>query len=87
MRWLTTLLILIALSYGAHALTVDEEDALAAFLLNFMELANFSPPWSASMNSACGTPTKPPFYGITCSEEAEPHVTRLYAHHFHNLSV
>lgn len=72
---LLLLLLLSLLCSSALALSEGEKSALQAILLNFSGLGSASPPWTANVASAC---TPPGFYGVSCSNDSDPHVIRMY---------
>lgn len=87
MRVPSLLLLLVALLLcgRALALSAGEEEALGAFLKNFIGLNAVQPnPWTPNISMAC---TPPVFYGLTCSEGPDPHVTQMYDANLENLPL
>lgn len=75
MKHLIAIVLLVALLSGSSALTSGEENALKALLHSFPALADAAPAWSSNTSAACDLL---PFYGVTCSDGPEKHITRLY---------
>lgn len=75
MRFGLLLLLLLAVVISTNALTLGEESAIEAFLNSFPQLAHVTPPWSSNTSLAC---SEPPFYGVSCSSDPDPHVVGLY---------
>lgn len=75
MRLCLILLLLLGAVFSALALTDGEVLAVEAFYRNFPALQTTTPPWQTNGTLAC---TKPVFYGLTCSDGPDPHITTLY---------
>lgn len=69
------LLLFAALISGALALTAGEESVLQTFRTSWPALSFIQPVWTENISEACGPR---PFYGLTCSEGPDPHVTKMY---------
>lgn len=74
LRPLLAFLLLLALLLGSEALTAKEETAVREFMGAFPVLASASPPW-LNASDACNNP---PFYGLSCSNDTDPHILGLY---------
>ena len=72
----------------AYALSNGEVNAIKALIQNFPALRTATPPWLEDGSLACTTPV---FYGLTCTDEPESHITKLYDtnidFHSQNLTV
>lgn len=75
MRLCLLLLLLIGASFSANALTDGEINAVEALYRNFSQLRTATPPWQPNGALAC---TPPLFYGLTCSDEPQSHIIKLY---------
>lgn len=76
MRSFLVLLLLALTVFAVHGLSGQELDALTALGNRFKILTTASPPWRLdAIDTACNNP---PFYGLTCTDEADPHVVGMY---------
>lgn len=73
-RLLGLVLLLLAVSL-AEGLTEGEKQALEYLQRTWPGLQLVTPAWNRSVDTACDVPV---FYGLACSNESDPHVTKLY---------
>lgn len=76
-RLFVLVFLLLAVSF-ANGLTEGEQQALKEFQLKWPGLQRIQPAWIRDVSTACDEPV---FYGLTCSNESDPHVTELYVEH------
>ena len=75
MRALLVLVVLAVTFLASESLSTGEIKAIEALRINFPGLALLTPPWTSNTSAICATP---PFHGILCTEEADPHISGLY---------
>lgn len=76
MTKLLALILLLWLVSVAYGLTRGEKDALEAFQTTWPGLQLVTPSWNRSVLTACDPPV---FYGLTCDNGPDPHITGMYA--------
>lgn len=75
MNRLLLALLLLAVSYSVCALSSNEITALEDLVKNFPLLREQRSPWSRNASLACESPV---FYGLTCTDGPDQHVSTLY---------
>lgn len=73
------LVLVISIAFSAQALSDGEQVTLQNILETMPNLNILGNGWNSNTSTAC---TEPVFYGLTCSNDTEPHVVKLYVHFF-----